>query len=102
MAENSIELVRSAEAEAEEVARKAAVQAGEILKEAQDEAEHLMLRAEDEAANNTAAALNAARAGGQTDLKKAETGLFGELEDLAAKARKSQEKAVQLIVESLV
>ena len=102
MAENSIELVRGAEAEAEEVARKAAVQAGEIIKEAQEEAEKLILRTEDEATNNTANELNAARAVGQANLEKAQTGLSGELDDLAAKARKSQGKAVQLIVESLV
>ena len=102
MAENSIELVRNAETEAEEVARKAAVQAGEIIKEAQDKAEKLKLRTEDEAANNAANELNAARTVGQTNLKKAQTGLSDELENLAAKARKSQEKAVQLIVESLI
>ena len=102
MAENSIEQVRNAETEAEEIAKKASAQAEEIIALAQDKAEKLHKDTEDEIAGNTAAELNAARTAGQAQLQKAQAGLSGELEALADRARKAQPKAVQLIVDALV
>lgn len=101
MAENSIDLVRAAEAEAEQIARDAAQQSAEILNSARREAAELAARAGDAALADAERQVAAAHAASQTALDEALQGLTAEMDALAGKARAAQPKAQQMILDAL-
>lgn len=101
LADNTIELVRQAEGQADEVAKKAAQEAAQIVDQTQNEAVRLTNEAEDAARERAAEAVAAAHQQSQQKLEAASAALAGEMEDLTAKARARQAEAIKLILGAL-
>ncbi len=102
MAENSIDLVRKAEQEAEEAHRTALRRAQEIAEEAKKEAARIAADADDAARASAAAGVEKAQAESTKELAEAGSGLDAEMEQLAARAREKQPEAVEMILGALV
>lgn len=101
MAENSIDLVRKAEAEAEEVLREASRKAAQIVDEAQKRAVQLDNDAEDAAREKAAGNVANAHGASQKALEAAMADLDGEMAALAEKAHANQGEAVKMILNAL-
>lgn len=101
MAENPIDLVRSAEAEAEAEVREAQRKAGQIVDEAHADAAAKALSAEDAARKAAADKVAAAHAASQKTLEDAMGALAGEMNTLKEGARARQPQAVKMILEKL-
>lgn len=102
MAENAIDLVRAAEAEAEQIARDATQQSTEILSTAEAEAARIAAQTEDTARTQAEKQVADAHAASQKMLDEALLGLSDEMDALAQKARAAQPKAVQMILDTMV
>lgn len=102
MVENPIQIVREAEAKAEDTAREAAAKAAEILDSANRKAQEIEGTAGDGARDKAAAQVAAAHEESQKALQAAMGSLDAEMEELAAKARANQTGAVRTILEALV
>ena len=102
LADNTIDLVRKAEADAENTARDASIQAGRIVDEANTEAVKLANSAEDAARDKAAADVAAAHQAGASALEAAMASLDGDMKALAEKARAKQPEAIKQILDALV
>ncbi len=101
MAENSIDMVRRAEAEAEEAARAAAAQARQMVDDAHAEATQLVRETEDNARGKAAARLAAAHEESRKALDADMGSLDAQMGDLAEKARQNQGEAVNAVLAML-
>lgn len=102
LAENSIDVVRAAEAEAEEAARAAQREAARLVDEAHTEAVRLANTGEDDAHKKAADDVAAAHTASQKALEKEAANLTGDMEALATKARANQPAAIEQILKALV